>query len=438
VSLLLTKKVVVYIAVLLPPIFICFFVYRYGITVPYCDQWELVPLIEKMHNNTLTVADLWRHHNGHELIFPKILMLLLARFSNWNIFLELCTNIILAILTFMLILSLFRSTLQTTPPWLKIFTSLILFSMAQYENWSCGWQIQVFLSVFALVFAIWAANKWQGETFGLVIIILASVLSSYSFNAGLLTWPTVFVVMLMQKKWKLKHIIILFIACVGTVILYYYKYTKNTELPSTLFFLSHPLIYIRYVLTYLGGSIARSRSFAPILALILLILSSLAIFDIWRFDKQKLREMAPWLALALYSCMAACATGLGRAGYGWQQASNSRYATISVLLPISVAVLLIQSTRVNNSVGKKGLLENRVFVAAILTIFVLSYIHGYRKELKSIKELSKSTNAVAFDLNHPEFADDRSLRVLHPDPNLVRSRSKVLSELGIKFKEVKK
>jgi hypothetical protein len=89
-------------------------------------------------------------------------------------------------------------------------------------------------------------------------------------------------------------------------------------------------------------------------------------------------------------------------------------------------------------VGKKGFLETRVFIVAILTTFALSYIHDYRKELKSIRELSKSTSAVAFDLNRPEFTDDQSLRVLHAAPNLVKSRSKVSSELGIKFKEVRK
>ncbi|MGD0785814.1 MAG: hypothetical protein ABR969_08355 [Sedimentisphaerales bacterium] len=432
------KKIAVNIAILLPPIFICFFVYKYGITVPFCDQWELVPLLERMYNHTLALADLWSPHNGHRLLFPKILMLFLAYLSNWNIFLELCTNIVLAIFIFLFLLSILRSTLQIIPSWLKIFISLAIFSMGQYENWSCGWQIQIFLSVLGSVIAIWAVNKWQGKTIGLVIAISAAVLSSYSFNSGLVTWPAVLVVMLMQNKWKLKHIVILILACVATVLLYYYNYTTNNpELPSTLFFLSHPIIYIRYLLMYLGGSIARSRSFAPILALILFALSLSAIFDIWRFDRQKLRDLAPWFALALYACMAACATGLGRSGYGWQQASSSRYAMVSVLFPISAAVFLAQSTRINIAMNKNGGLRNPFLTGILIAMFVLSYIHGYKKELESIKELSKKTNATAFYLNHPELADEQSLKVLGFDYNVVKLRSQVLSELGIKFKEAK-
>ncbi|MDD5010599.1 MAG: hypothetical protein PHQ00_00575 [Phycisphaerae bacterium] len=431
----LFKKAVVNTAILLPPVFICLYVYKYGITVPYVDQWELVPLIEKMYHNNLTLADLWRHHNGHELFFPKIIWLALARMSGWNILLELCVNIILAFSTFLLILSLMRSTLRQVPPPLKIFVSLVVFSMAQYENWSCGWQITVFLSVFSLVIAIWAVDKWQGRPIGLIIAILAAILSSYSFNSGLLVWPAVLVVMLIQGKWKLKHIVILVLAFVAAVLLYYYKYTKNPELPSVLFFLRHPITFAKYVLVYLGASIARSRSFAPIFTLILFALGSFAILDIWRFDRQKLRDLAPWFGLALYACMAACATGLGRAGINWQQASESRYATISMLLPISVSVLLVYATRVNAAMNRNGCLRNPILAWTIVAVFVFSYIHGYNKELKSIKKVSRETKAAAYYINHPELADDGSLLVLHPNPSLVKSRSKVLSELGIKFRE---
>jgi hypothetical protein len=290
---MLTKKTVVNTVILLPLIFTFFFVYKFGITIPFWDEWELVPLLEKMHNNTLTLADLWNQHNEHRLIFPQILMLLLARLSNWNIFLELCTNMVLATFTLLFLLSILRSTSEIISPWLKIFISLMVFSMVQYENWSWGWQIQFFMSILGFVIAIWAANKWQGKSSGLVIVILAAVLSSYSFNTGLLTWPAVLVVLLLQKKWKRKHIITLTLACIATVLLYYYKYTKPSYHPPILFFLDHPLIYARYVLTYLGSSLSCTRSSSFITALIILALTLLAIFNIWRFDKQKLCNLAP-------------------------------------------------------------------------------------------------------------------------------------------------
>jgi hypothetical protein len=431
------KKTVVNVAILLPFFFVLFFVYKFGITIPYLDQWELVPLLEKMHNNTLTLADLWSQHNEHRIIFPQILMLILARFSNWNIFLELCANIALAAFTLLFLLSILRSTLEIVSPLLKIFTSLMVFSMAQYQNWSWGWQIQFFLSILGSVIAIWAANKWRGKANALIIIILAAVLSSYSFNTGLLTWPAVLVVMLLQKEWKRRHIIILTLACITTILLYYHNYTKPAYHPPILFFLDHPLVYTGYVLIYLGASLGWNCFSSFIMALIILAMTLLAMFNIWRFDRQKLRNLAPWLALALYACLAACATGLGRAGFGWQQALAGRYTTISMFLPLSSGVLLYCSIKLNLIADKRKILKNRLFAAIVICILLISYAGSYYNGIKIMKESSIYINASAFCLAYPQTADDYFLRILYPDPNIIRPRIKTLSDLGIKFKTVK-
>lgn len=428
------KKVFISAVLFLPLVFTSFFIYKFGITIPYWDQWELVPLLEKMHNHSLTLADLWAQHNEHRIIFPRILMLLLARLSNWNIFLELCTNVILGIFIFQFLLSILRSTSEITSFWLKMFISLMVFSIFQYDNWLWGWQIQFFLSILGTVIAIWATNKWQGKSVGLAVTILAAVLSSYSFSSGLLTWPVVLVVMLMQKKWKRKHILILLLACIATVLLYYYNYTKPSQHPSMLFFLDHPLVYIRYVLTYLGISITyRFFTFAYIAAIITLVLTAWAIFNIRRFDRQGLGRLAPWLALALYACLSACVTGLGRAGFGWQQAFQSRYTTLSLYLPLSAVVLLCESIRLNLKMNKKKLLRNVLFIVVIASVFIILYVSSCLKGIEELKAASRRINEAALCLNYPEIANEHLLKRLYPDPNIVRQRIKVLSDLDIKF-----
>jgi hypothetical protein len=426
------KKNVVSIVIILPIICTFYYVYIYGITIPYWDQWELVPLLEKMYNHTLSLADLWAQHNEHRIIFPQIVMLILARLSNWNIFVELCANMVLAILILLFLLSILHNTIKPTSPFLKIFISMMVFSMVQRENWEWGWQIQMFMSVLGSVIAIWAANKWQGKAIGLIVIIPAAILSSYSFNSGLLTWLAVLVVFLLQKKWELKHIIILVSACIATVVLYYYKYTKPSIHPSVLFFMSHPLIYARYVLTYLGGSLSWNNYGCMAVTIISLFLISLAIFNHWRFDKQKLQKLAPWLGLALYACMAACATALGRAGFGWQQALSSRYTTISLFLPLCAIILLRDSIRFNPK-KKKEPLKSIIFIIIILT-FIVSYIISYRDGVQSMKAFTTYTKVSAFCLTKPQLANDYFLKRLYPDPTIIKPRIQTLSELGIKFK----
>jgi hypothetical protein len=428
------KKIAVYTIIFLPPIFVFYYVSKFGITIPFWDQWELVPLLEKMHNNTLTLADLWAQHNEHRILFPEILMLLLARWSNWNISLELYTNIVLAFFIFLFLLFILQDTLRIVPAWLKIFISLMVFSTAQYENWAWGWQIQMFMSVLGSVAAIWAVNKWQGKAGGLIIAISAAVLSSYSFGTGLLTWPAVLVVMLMQKKWKLHHIAILFLVCVVTVLLYFHSYTRCRSERFIFFFLRHPFLYIRYILTYLGMSLRFSDSSSFITALIILALILWAIFSIWKSDKQKLSGLAPWLALALYVCMAACVTGTGRLLSGWQAAAHSRYITLSSLLPISTAVLLRCSAKFCPQITQKKLLGNAFFTTALVSAFLISYINCYRSGIQIMKGRSEYINAAAFCLTEPQAADDNALQRLYPHPDVVRPRIKTLLELNIKFK----
>ncbi len=431
------KKTLTNTAILLPPIFTFCLIYKFGLRIPYWDQWELVPILEKLHNNTVTLADLWQQHNEHRIIFPKILMLLLAYFSNWNIFLELCTNIVLAALSLSLLFSILRNTSESIKaPWLKIIISLLIFSMIQYENWSWGWQIQIFMSVLGTIIAIWSANKWQGKTIGLAIAISAAILSSYSFNVGLVTWPALAALLLLQKNWRLRHIIILTIACIATVSLYYYKYTKCSYHPPILFFLSHPLIYIRYVLTYLGSPLGHTHSSSLLMAVFLLIITPLAVLDIWRFNKEQFKKLAPWLTLALYTCLAACATGVGRAGLGWQQALSGRYTTISVMLTVSAAVIISHSIELHLSINKKRYLKDTLFIIAITSVFFVSFTTSYYQGTKKLKERSKYINESAFCLTNPEIADEDSLKRLYPSPDIIMQRIKTLSDLGIKFKTV--
>jgi len=429
------KKNSYVIIALAAPLLILYFVWNYGINVPFSDQWEFVPTLEKLHNDTLTLADIWRQHNEHRIIFPRILMLLLAHFSNWNIFLERCTNIVLAALNLFFLFSILNNTSESIKaPWLKIVIALLIFSMVQFENFYWGWAIQILMSVLGAIIAIWSVNKWQGKTIGLTIAISAAILSSYSFSTGLATWPAVLALLLLQKKWKLKHIIIWLLTCIATVLLFYHNYTKSTTNAPLSFILSHPSIYIRYVLTYLGSPLSPSRSYSVLMALILLIITPLATFDVWRLNKERFYNLIPWLALAIYAILAACVTGAGRIGLGPQQALASRYTTISNLLVICAAVTISHSMQLNLSIKKRRSLKDILFIIVIASVFCLSYVNSYDHGIKNMKGMSKYVNESAFCLNDPENADDEYLKRLYPNPDIVRQRIKTLSELGIKFK----
>ena len=63
--------------------------------VPFFDQWELVPRLQHLSSGTLTFHDLWMQHNEHRPVVPVIVMLALARGSDWNTTLEIVVNVAL-------------------------------------------------------------------------------------------------------------------------------------------------------------------------------------------------------------------------------------------------------------------------------------------------------------------------------------------------------
>ena len=434
----LIKRGLIKIIIILPIIFIFCYIYKYGITIPYWDQWEHVTLLEKFHNHTLNFSDLWSQHNEHRIFFPKILMLILSALSGWNIFVELCTNIILAGLNLCFLFLILNDTSDSkNNAVLKIVVSLLLFSMIQYENWSWGWQIQIFMFVLGGVIAIWSVNKWQGKLIGLIVSILATVMSTYSFGSGLVIWPTVFFILIIQKKWKFKHIIIWIISCLVTVVPYYHKHTGSSfDIPMT-YFLSHPIIFMKYVLSYLGAPLAQSISSANWTAVILIVVAILAMLDIRKLKKERFNQFVPWFALIIFVILSACVTGMGRMHLGLGQAMASRYTTISTLFVISVFVLLYNSIQLNLEKKKKIALKDILFIVIVSTAFCVIYVKSYRHGINEMKARDVQINGAAFCLEDPDSALDEDLKRLYPHPDIVRERIKTLSGLGITFDKEK-
>ena len=129
-------------------------VYKYWVNVPFGDQWDFIPLIEKSYIGTLTFGDFWAQHNEHRPIFPRLIMLALSRLSRWNIFYELWVNIILALAIFKVLTMLIYKTFKCAKInnfWFIPVISVMIFSPNQSSNWLAGWQMQIFLNILAIV-----------------------------------------------------------------------------------------------------------------------------------------------------------------------------------------------------------------------------------------------------------------------------------------------
>src|SRR3990167_10311364 len=101
------------ILVLIPALMLLDKLVNNSVNVPFWDQWVYVDLFDKLRHGTLGLKDLWMQHNEHRILFPKLITLLFAQLTRWNLRAEVLLNFVTASLSFGLLLALAKRTFQT-------------------------------------------------------------------------------------------------------------------------------------------------------------------------------------------------------------------------------------------------------------------------------------------------------------------------------------
>ena len=186
---------------LVPIIFVGFIIDRYGVNVPYADEWSNLILVEKWDAGHLRFADLIRPHNGHRILVPRRIYLAFAEMAHGNVRAEMFFSLFLCVLTSAGILYLLRRTVSTDWPRLLALWTLInvlLFSPIQAENWLWGFQFQILLSNLCVVGAVIAVTANLRVTNRVALAVLFAVAGTFSFGNSLLIWPIVGLLMIVS------------------------------------------------------------------------------------------------------------------------------------------------------------------------------------------------------------------------------------------------
>jgi hypothetical protein len=420
------------------------FIARYGVNVPFWDQWELVPLLEKYENGTLGFSDVWAQHNEHRIVFPKLIMIGLARLSGWNILYELYTSFILACLIYLFIFLLLKgaSDLINRNVYIgsSLFFSWMVFSTAQYANWLTGWQLQWFLNVLALLVAVWALTSWPGNLpgwQGLLVGTCAAIVGTYSLSAGLLIWAVGGVILFVQEGFRRRFFIWTAFALI-TATTYFVNYTKLPGYPSWLDSIGRPGKYIQYVLVYLGASLAEYLEGSPSLFLLRVEVIGLSLLGLFITATAYLvsshltlfKRSVGWFAVGFYALSAAAVTGLGRAGgVGFiGQAAESRYTTISVLFVMSTLVIIsVASTAYvrHRQLGRRHVMVLSSGGALLIILFVLNYLQGVQSMSLHHSYMLKAKRCLEY-LDAP----DPCLTLVYPNGTGVLEKTAFLRKRG--------
>lgn len=192
------SKLQVYLLItyLFPLFLLVWLVASFSVNVPFWDQWELVELFDKVAAGSASLRDFFAQQNEHRLFFHRLIFVGFAFVSKWNIRLELCLSILLAIVTFLAIYKI--ATTQENKNgriihFFNILSCILIFSLVQHENWLWGFQVAwLFINacVTLAVFILTVPQKWLPVS-RLTLSALCCFIASFSSAHGLLSWLAV-------------------------------------------------------------------------------------------------------------------------------------------------------------------------------------------------------------------------------------------------------
>lgn len=407
----------------LPPLYLAVAVWQLAVDVPFYDHWDFAQLLDRSFEG-LSLRDLWQQHNEHRPMFALLVVLPLARLSGWNTNLELVGSLIAAAASFGLLVRRMATAglIRDSRGWAVPALSLLVFSMAQQENWLWGWQIQIPLNLLAVVggiFLLTAPARGRAHILGAALL---GVVAVYTFSNGSAYWIAGALALALHphRSGRTSRALVFWgAAAILTSATFFYHWEIPPYDPSMASF-RNPVPFVLYLLRYIGAPLAGfSLPLAALCGLAGLAAQGLLLRRLGRDD---LGRVLPFLALGLYALLSAGITAVGRAGAGSEQALASRYVTFAQLLWISVGACALPWLANRPRSRNGGPVPSRavawLLLASIGAGGIATTVHGTERAIARSRYLALCRTLLV-NYRHLDSREQAQLSTLYPVPGVV-------------------
>ncbi|MET0622361.1 MAG: hypothetical protein ABW250_05225 [Pyrinomonadaceae bacterium] len=421
---------------------------RYGVDVPYWDQWDVAPFFEKLARGSLRAADLFAQQNEYRQFFPNLIFVALGRLTGWNVRAEMLACLLLACVAALNIRSLAARTRAGASGGGALFllASLLVFSPLQYENWLFGVQIVYFVPGACVTAGLVAAYSERPGTRACVAVCASlAAVATFSSANGVVCWlvlPPAILAARPEARASARRWLSLWGACIALCLaVYVYGYSTPAGHPAPSLAAARPLDAVVYFLALAGGPLALGPR--PLVVAVSVGACALAAYAYacaylvrHRDDAALVRGACAWAALGAYAVVTAAMVTAGRLGFGVAQSLSSRYTTFTLYLLVALVYLLPRVARHaarhgGRPAGRELLLKGLGSGAAVLLVlahvvaFVLVVRHGAGPTRRA------RLRAKACLLFVEAAPNERCLvEGLYPDVSRLRERAAALDRLG--------
>ena len=355
---------------ILPAAFLLVDIHSFAVNVPFMDDWQFVPLLEKAKEGTLSFQDLWAPHDEHRLFLPRIIIIasMFASGGDYRVQ-SFITFVVVAIISGCLLWLMTRlNGSRNSVLWAWFLVNVALFSPIQFHNWLWPMQFAYFLPYTFLTLCLCALYARIAALPKFALAALFALAGNYSFVQGNLIWPAVLPVIvfapgILAKEARKNFAIAWLLLGALAVTLYFRGLEHNSAAPdyayghegvpptmSTLHQLQEQPLQTslhmgRFVIAMFGNAMSRgfpvadTLVFSYVCGAIVLALAIVGLTVAWKRGLV-FRYAIPWVCLLLFTFLTAAFVCVGRVWRGDYQPLIPRYTTFGALCIVALVPLL--------------------------------------------------------------------------------------------------
>jgi hypothetical protein len=315
-----------------PPLVVLATIVARAVNVPFLDEWSWAALAIASRNGTLSWGDIVAQHNEHRNVVANLVFLAIDRAIGWNVLAEQLVSFVLLIKAQAATWLLVRAATPAARRWpLFAVLSLLLWSLAQWENFALGYNLGWNVCTTALLVLLAAlAVRVDGPRFACAAA--AAVVATFASAQGALLWPIGFALLALNAPRRAGALIAWSVLGGATLAAFLNGYTAPATSGAP-----PPATLVAYALTVLGTPVGAWWGVPACIAVGALGLAAFA----WAVSRAGIepRVRVVWSCAAFYAIAGAVVIAASRWTLGPESALASHYAAIALFLFAAVAGL---------------------------------------------------------------------------------------------------
>jgi len=389
---------------MLPPLWILFVLFRLSVNVPFEDDWDSVSVATSWRSGVYTSDEFWQQQSEHRTVFLRVMIWLVSRLTDFNVVAEMMAGFVFALITLVVFHRLFRAAFEPQTSQRSVIltsiSSMLLFSLVQYEIWFSGTaSLQLHLVNLCTLLLVWLLTQRAHQPSALFAAMGCAAAAMFSEASGVLLWVTGAVALAATADAARDRIRREMIWASGAALsLATYAYGLHWSGPVMAANLAHPLRLAMFAAACLGLPFSFGANGASSAAIGLAGFATLSVAALYLIRRgQSMRPVVPFLLLAAHAMLASILIALGRSERGLQTAMLSHYAFVAIIFWIATFAVLAACWPPPPAPATHRIFRHAIVAAALVALglrYATANIQGYQETYTRSRNLQMAVGSL--------------------------------------------